>query len=285
MNTITSITLALIAVTAIALINIDSDDHFAFAGNGTKNCDRDCEPPTLGVSQINFQRVVSNGFCYNGSCVDAQSYYTPYPLITTKIGQQNTAKVTIYDNEGTSAIRHVAIGFGIKEGTFFGDSETQIVLDIDHRGIQTISKVDPNNAIGKFDVSATTKKDSIYAGNNVLEVTFTHTFVKPLDFNIVSVFVWDYERNGWQYYFNDGVQVIDPSKPIVQEPVKAQPLDPNVQHFLLQKQNTDSYLEKYPQYKRHTNAHDRDSLTFNDRLVEEQVKAEQTLERMFVSVS
>src|SRR3990167_3467405 len=232
MNTTTSIMLALIAITSVALIDFGSNDHNAFAGNGTKNCDRDCEPPTLGVSQINFQRVVTDGFCYNGQCVDAQSFYTPFPLITVKTGQENTVKVSVYDNEGAKAIRHIAIGFGIQQGTFFGDSNTQMVLDIDHRGIQTVSKLDPNNAIKSFDITTNIRKDFVRTGNNVLEVTFTHTFGKPLDFNIVSVYVWDYERNGWQYYFNDGVQVIDPSKPVAQEQVKAEPLDPNEQHFL-----------------------------------------------------
>lgn len=284
MNATTSITLALATIIALAIIGFDSDNHLAFAKNGTACGTIDCQPPTLGVTQDTFQRVVSNGFGCQGQFTNAESFYTPFPLIKAKVGEPLTCTVTIYENEGTANIRHVALAFGIAEGTRFGDSNTQVVIDIDHQGNSFVTKVDPTNSIGSFDVSTVTRKDFVYTGNNVLEVTFKVTFDKPLDFNIVSVRTWDFFRNTWEYYFNHGVNVYDPTQPVIVKVAK-QVIDPEEQHFLAQKKATESYLAQNPQYQRHTNPHDRDSVVFDDRLVQEQIKAEQTLAKMFVSAS
>lgn len=311
MNTTT--TLAMIAIASVAmLIGFGSDqNHMAFAeqSNGTK-CSPECEPPTLGVSQVTYQRLVSNGFCYNGQCVDAESYYTPFPLIITTVDKENTAVVRIYDNEGVKNIRHVSFGFGIQEGTFFGSGHTFLNFDVDHNGIQTISKTDPNNAIKSFSISTRETTDIVRTGINVLEVTFKHTFAKELPFNIVSVYSWDSYRNGWQTYFNDGVQVIDPNKPIpivisddekYQMAVKdnlAKTTIPEKQAKLKQEQQKASELfaklyhiradvvnEPYNiDFVRDKNPHDRNSDVFKDRMLAEHIRAEQTL-KQFVSAS
>ena len=40
-----------------------------------------------------------------------------------------------------------------------------------------------------------------------LEVTFDHIFRESLEYNMVATNIWDFQRNGWQNYFNHGIQI------------------------------------------------------------------------------
>lgn len=176
----------------------------AESGSG---CSSDCIPPTLGVDQDN-RRLVADGFSFNDNPVDAKLYYTPYPLITVNVGEENKAVLKIYDNEGPENIKHVGFGFGMGKGESFADSRARINLDIDHTGRESVSLHDPENVLDNVrvvtqQVSCTDNLTSPLC----LQVTFFHTFREQLEFNMVGTYVWDFKQNSWQNYFNHGIHI------------------------------------------------------------------------------
>lgn len=179
------------------------------SGGGGSGCD-DCEAPTLGIDK-NGKRLVSNGFIYNGNSVDAEIFFTPYPLITANVGKTNTANFKLYENEGISNIRHFTLAFGMDKGDIISDSKAKIELDIDHEGTETVTVTDPENALDSIKVTTSTVSCSDDSFLECLEISIQHRFRAPLDFNIVGTDVWDSKRNAWQNTFNHGIEVVGKS--------------------------------------------------------------------------
>jgi len=179
------------------------------SSSGGSGCNGDCEEPTLGVLP-NGQRVVEDGFTYNGHSVDVERFFTPYPLITAEVGKQNTAQFKIYENRGPDNIAHFDFAFGLGKDQIISDSKAMIEVDFARDGTQTVNIVDPENTLDN--VSVTTDKVACNGGpTQCLEITINHTFREPLDFNIVATNVWDYSRQSWQNYYNHGIEVVGTS--------------------------------------------------------------------------
>lgn len=169
------------------------------AGGG---CKSDCTPPTLGVGAMG--RVVSDGFTINSYATDVDVYDTSTPLQTIKVGEPNTAVLKIYEDGGTKNIAHAAISFDMKPDQFVGQSSATIIWEQNFAGIQSVSVDDRNNVL--MDVNAVGKADG-----NLLIITFKFTFKEPIEPSKVGITVWDQDRNAWQYYFNDGIEVVGKS--------------------------------------------------------------------------
>ena len=177
------------------------------AGGG--GCDGDCQEPTLGVLP-NGQRIVEDGFTYNGHSVDVERFFTPYPLITAQVGKQNTAVFKIYENRGPDNIAHFDFAFGLGKDQIISDSKAMIEVDFARDGTQTVNIIDPENTLDN--VSVTTDIVACNEGpTQCLEITINHMFREPLDFDIVGTNVWDYSRQSWQNYYNHGIEVVGPS--------------------------------------------------------------------------
>jgi hypothetical protein len=177
--------------------------------SGGGGCDSDCEEPTLGLLP-NGQRIVDDGFTYNGHSVDVERFFTPYPLITAQTGKQNTAVFKIYENRGPNNIAHFDFAFGLGKDQIISDSKAMIEVDFARDGTQTINIVDPENALDN--VSVTTDTVACSEGQTqCLEITIKHTFRESLDFDIVGTNVWDHSRQSWQNYYNHGIEVVGPS--------------------------------------------------------------------------
>jgi len=186
------------------------------ASDGTANssggggCSGDCEAPTLGVDS-KYNRIVTNGFTYNGKSTDVESFYTPYPLITANVGQLNKAVFKIYENHGPQNIRHFSFAFGLEGDQVISQSKAMIELDIDFDGTETVTITDPENALDNIRVKTSTGDCNVDSSMECLIVTIDHRFRTQLDFNIVATDVWDTRRNSWQNYYNDGIEVVGES--------------------------------------------------------------------------
>jgi len=199
------------------------------AASGGSGCDGECNAPTLGVNSVG-SRLVDNGFSYNGKAVDVESFYTSYPLVTAFINRDNTATFKIYEDQGPQNIRHVALAFGLGNGQMFTNSKAVIEWDRSWDGKETVTEIDPENALKDVSVETSTgpcRSDSIFS--ECLIVTMHHSFSKALDFNIISTNVWDSNRNSWQNYYNHGVEVEDPDaypyvKTSYEKPIMVEPL-------------------------------------------------------------
>jgi len=89
-----------------------------------------------------------------------------------------------------------------------GTSNAMIVWNKSHDGTETVTVVDPNNALENVRVLTSEgkcKADS--TTNGCLIITVSHTFREPLDFDIVGTNVWDYGHNAWQNFYNHGIHI------------------------------------------------------------------------------
>ena len=186
--------------------------HFSVFGvsypqSGGSECD-DCTPPTLGLDSYGA-RLVDEGFSYNGLSSDVEYFFTPYPLIESEVGQENTAVFKIYENAGPGNVEHVSLAFGLRSGEVISESRAVINYDIAFDGIGTVSAIDPEGAIDLDTLSAAHETVICSDGSELecLSVAITHTFRAPLEFDIVGTDVWDRERNSWQNYYNHGIRV------------------------------------------------------------------------------
>ena len=175
-------------------------------GGGSSNP----SPPTLGLNE-NQKRIVDGGFSFNGNPVDVQQFYTPYPLITTEVGKLNTIKLKIYDNNGLDNISHVGLSYGLGKGEIFNEGRATIEYDRTFDDMEHVTIFDPKHVLGSVNVTTTTTNCSILSKDMCLEVTFDHIFRESLDYNMVATNIWDFNRNGWQNYFNHGIEIIGES--------------------------------------------------------------------------
>ena len=187
--------------------------HFSAWGTGPvlpsrgSECD-DCTPPTLGYDEYGA-KLVDGGFSYNGLSSDVAYFFTPYPLIESEVGKQNTVVLKMYENEGPRNVEHVSLAFGLRSGEVISESRAVINYDIAFDGTGTVSVIDPDGAIDIDTLSASHDVVDCSAGSSLecLSVTITHMFRAPLEFDIVGTDVWDRERNSWQNYYNHGIHV------------------------------------------------------------------------------
>jgi len=205
------------AISAVAIrsnsddsVTADSTSTSGGGGGGRSGCDGngDCTPPTLGVNEEG-QRLVEGGFTYNDNTIDSELFYTPFPLITTTVGEQNIAVFKIFDNKGADDITHFELAFGLRTGEIIGDSLAKIIWDRTWEGIESVTFEDPQNVFSNVDLDVS--KGACRADSNNVEdclvITVTHTFRKPLDFDIVGTSIWDSRLNQWSNYFNHGVRI------------------------------------------------------------------------------
>ena len=179
----------------------------AYPSSGGSECD-DCSPPTLGYDEYGA-KLVDGGFAYNGLSSDVAYFFTPYPLIESEVGKENTAVFKIYENEGPGNVEHISLAFGLRSGEVISESRAVINYDISFDGTGSVSVIDPDGAIDPETLSASHDTVDCSAGSSLecLSVSITHTFRAPLEFDIVGTDVWDRERNSWQNYYNHGIRV------------------------------------------------------------------------------
>ena len=122
--------------------------------NGGGGCDKECQPPTLGLDKNN-RRLVENGFSYNGRSVNSELFYTPYPLIKTTTGVYNIAKLKIYEDSGPDKISHVELNFGLAKGETINERRASIIWDKHFDGTEFVSVNSPTNAIDSVKIEST----------------------------------------------------------------------------------------------------------------------------------
>ena len=206
-NTIGDQTIDEAGMTSVGTVPLTGDfGLFGIGGSGCSNC----EAPTLGVNK-NFQRLVDNGFSYNGKSVDVERYFTPYPLVTVQTGKQNVAEFKIYDDKGPDRISHFELAFGLASGESIGMSKAVINWDKTFDGIETVTLDDPENVLDNIKVTTSEGSCSDDSSQKCLILKVKHTFRAPLDFNILGTNVWDFKRNAWQNYYNHGIEVVGES--------------------------------------------------------------------------
>jgi len=194
---------------AIVINSCDVSASCTILASSSSGCSGDCVAPTLGLDKLN-NLIIKNGFAFNENFSDVDLYYTFYPLITTNVGEENTLSLIIYENSGPENIAHVGVAFGLGEGEMFNESKAVINWDRSFDGIETLSVIDPDGVLENIRTQVE-EKDCEEINSQCLYITIYHTFRESLEFNMVSTYIWDHDRNAWQNYFNSGIQIIGES--------------------------------------------------------------------------
>ena len=181
-------------------------DSSSGANDGSGSGCINCSPPTLGLDS-KYDRIVTQGFSFNENPVDVEYHFTPYPLITAKVGQENKIVLKIFDDGGTQNIEHVGLAFGLGKGQYFSESKATINLDRTLDGREKTSTFDPENVFDDVKITTSNTSCNSIASIQCLEVTIYQTFRDGLEFNIVSTNVWDSKKNAWQNFYNHGIEI------------------------------------------------------------------------------
>lgn len=184
---------------------VDSPSENSDNSGGGSGCS-DCNPPTLGIDS-NLKRIVKNGFSYNDNPVDVNLYYTPYPLVKVKVGQENKVVLKVYEDGGTQNIEHIGLGFGLAKEESFSDSKATINLDRTRDGRETVSTYDPEHVFDNVRIQSERGSCDDSIQTQCMIFTIYHTFRSPLKFDMVATYVWDFKGNAWQNYYNHGIHI------------------------------------------------------------------------------
>ena len=172
----------------------------------THDC-TNCQSPSIGVTERG-QRVVDGGITVNGNTVDANFYFTPFPLVQANIGEPITVHFVIWDDRADN-IAHVELGLG-KEKT--GESFQKESSLIWNRNVMTKqSTITYDESAFDDVVMEMTGKTACRVPSNgytcdLFKVQFTP--VKAIVGDVVfGVSIWDDRRNSMTTFFNEGLQV------------------------------------------------------------------------------
>ena len=208
-----------IAGTNADLISIGGDDATltgdfgviaAGGGGGGSTPSGGYQPPTMGVTKRGMV-LVEDGFSYNNNPVDAHLMNTPYPMVTTNVGEVNVAKLKIYSPRGIDRLQHVAVAFGLDKYQIFGESKVVLEWDKLPNGEEKLTVIDPENYLDNVKAVTSEGKCRTNGNDQCFIIEFYHTFRQPLEYNIIGTYIWDDKRSGWQNYYNDGIEILGDS--------------------------------------------------------------------------
>jgi len=134
-----------------------------------------------------------------------QYFATDYLIGFTQNGQ-----LKIFEDRGERKLTHVGLAFGLDSDQHFGDSSAIIEWDRNLSGEETVTQIDPNDAIDDKSLRIESSKVQCKEGGQEERCTLLkvfHKFRNTLDFDIVKTVVWDYLRNGWQNTYNHGIHI------------------------------------------------------------------------------
>ena len=163
------------------------------------------EAPTIGRNEVGSKQMVNDGICIDTDCWTVSSYYHEDFELVQMLTGTHTVSLTIFCDRGVQSCSHVGLST-IPIG-FFDVNKAIWKVEIDNnygREDWKITKTDPQGMLG--DVSYTVQIQD----NRYLVVSFTIDFVKPTGDNVVlGVHIWDEIRSLRNFYFNDGIEIMD----------------------------------------------------------------------------
>ena len=143
-----------------------------------------------------------------------EHFYTPFDLLTVEIGKENVVGLKIYENLGADSIQHIGLSFGLDKEQIFGEGLAIIEWDKVYGDEPKVTVTDPENILGDVRVVVDpnlVKCTDDSQSEQCMIFRICHTFREGPDFRIFSTYIWDDERNGWQNYFNHGLNVVGES--------------------------------------------------------------------------
>ncbi len=173
-------------------------------GGSSTKADYPLEAPTIGRDELNSKQIVEDGFCIDDECLTVTKYW--HEEFGWELNSGNhTISMKIYCVEGVDSCSHVGLS-----GTPIGAFNVN----------QALWKAEIDNNFGRHDWKLVVTDPQDYIGNvtftnevlddRYLLVSFTVDFKTPTEGNLaLGVHLWDYNRSLRNFWFNDGINVLD----------------------------------------------------------------------------
>lgn len=163
------------------------------------DCSRDCEAPTLGVTDSG-QRVIDNGLAINGRTFEVTNQIQTNPTMTFTTGNTAKVKLMIYENDGVSEFRHASIAISDYQDDKNQNDIILISFDQTFDGEQSFEVMDVDGLVKDVNVKAT------HLDQWRTEVIFSFKPVKPFETSALVVELWDEERSARSNVFLNAVK-------------------------------------------------------------------------------
>jgi len=202
--------------TVWVFFDLEEEETPTGKGGGTVGHFVNNQQPSIGVTEKGT-RVVDGGITVNGKTVDAEFYFTPFPLIQSDIGQPIDFVFKIWDDRKDN-IRHLQLQLGKGK---VGESFT-----IDHSATYNRDKMTGEVTVTHDPIFTNVIMEQLpdqpcKTGSN--ECTVIHVRVTPTEAivgNVVfGVNIWDEAGNANTSFFNKGLQVGTESDVIAEEEI------------------------------------------------------------------
>jgi len=162
------------------------------------------QQPSVGVTETG-NRVVDGGITVNGQTVDANFYFTPFPLIQSPIGQPIDFVFKIWDDR-LDNIKHLQLQLGKGK---IGESFTQVASATYDRNKMTGLVTVTHDPMFTNVVMEQLADQPCRTGSNdctVIHVRLTPT--QPIIGDVVwGLYIWDEAGNAVTIFFNEGIEI------------------------------------------------------------------------------
>jgi hypothetical protein len=175
-------------------------------------CNRDCEPPTLGVLYTG-QRVVESGFSINEKSFSVAERTQTIPTTNVKTGQPVNVKLVVYENSGVTQLRDVSLSIGNYED----DRNKNVLATLSFKQLFTaslsrplVSGSDVSKVISIEDTSGLLQDVSISAfeiDSYRTAVDISFKVLRPLETSDIIIQTMDAKRGTGYNIFYDAIKV------------------------------------------------------------------------------
>jgi len=174
-------------------------ESFAVPSNGGG----EHEPPTIGKNLAGDQQMVpAKGIGIDGQFwTVTENFHEDFELVQM-LTSEHTISNTIYCSKGVDTCNHITLS-AEPYGTDINSALWKVSLDKDFLGVLTVTVDDPDSYLG-----VTTCTSQVQAGKYWF-TSCTIDFKKPMPGMMLGVQVWDIYGGVRNFYFNDGIEIID----------------------------------------------------------------------------
>jgi len=184
---------------AFAIVRVQPSGELCPTGDGVGGH----EPPTIGMNLRGNYQIVPDGICIDDQCwAVTENFHEDFELVQM-LTSTHTISNKIYCSNGVNTCNHITLS-GAPYGTDINSALWKVSVDKNFLGEITVTKDDPDGYLG--DTTCTTQVQAE-------KYWFTSC---TIDFNLgtdggimLGVQVWDTYGGVRNFYFNDGIEIID----------------------------------------------------------------------------
>jgi len=161
------------------------------------------EPPTIGMNlRGNNQVVPAKGIGIDGQFwTVTQDFHVDFELVEM-LSSEHTISNTIFCSKGVNTCNHITLS----AEPYFSDINSaiwKVSADKNDEGVLTVTKDDPDGYLGDTTCTSQVQAEKYWFTSCTID------FLKPMPGMMLGIQVWDTYGGVRNFYFNDGIEIID----------------------------------------------------------------------------